>query len=107
MGTVYTVKIAQSPLDRDELEAVRNAVDELLVKLNAELSTYDANSAISRFNRQRTTSPVPASATFREVTQRALELSATTDGAFDPTLGPWIDLWGFGASGPRTNAPRT
>jgi thiamine biosynthesis lipoprotein len=71
-------------------------VDTLLAEINHTMSTYDPESELSRFNRLRTTDWVPASASLRDVIKAALEIGAQSEGAFDITVGPLVNLWGFG-----------
>ncbi len=82
-------------------EACRRAVSEAfseIARIESLLSVYRPDSEISQFNR----SPdriVPLSAEVREVLAQALRFAEISDGAFDPTLGPLIRLWGFGPDG--------
>lgn len=96
MGTHYDIKIAHSPLTRLEARRLLLDVEQYLRQFNDEMSTYIADSEISRFNRARHTDPVPVSVTFATVTREALQWAERTNGAFDPTLDPLINLWGFG-----------
>lgn len=93
MGTQYNLKIAQDVVDEvrlgEDVEAVLREVDDLL-------STYRPDTDISQFNASRSTDWLPVSATFCDSVQEALELSELTDGAFDITVAPLVNLWGFG-----------
>ena len=90
MGTIaYNVKY----LDKDQ-RVFKQQIDSLLVDFNQSLSTYIPDSEISIFNRQgEITFAFPY---FYEVLKASKEVYAQTDGAFDPTVGPLIDAWGFG-----------
>jgi len=95
MGTTYSVKVVDPPaqLQRDTLAALVEAeLDGLLRKL----STYDPQSELSRFNHSRETDWVAASGEMVEVLAEARRVSELTGGAFDVTVGPLVDLWGFG-----------
>lgn len=96
MGTTYNVTLPELPdgLSQDD---VQQQLDALLLEVNQEMSTYQADSVISSFNRSTLTDWFPVSAQFVRVSQTALELSRLTDGAYDITVGPLIELWGFGA----------
>ena len=96
MGTSYQVQIVDMPGD---IEAEDLAVDisGLLRELDTEtFSTYASNSELSRFNRHGINIPFVASSAMMEVLLMAQEISALSGGAFDVTVGPLVNLWGFG-----------
>ncbi|MBK9306671.1 MAG: FAD:protein FMN transferase [Nitrospira sp.] len=95
MGTTYTVKY-RATQDTPPLKAMQSDVDALLAEINHTMSTYEPESELSRFNRLRTTDWVPASASLRGVLNAALEIGTQSEGAFDITVGPLVNLWGFG-----------
>jgi FAD:protein FMN transferase len=95
MGTTYSVKYRPTQ-DTPSLKAIQIEVDALLAEINHTMSTYDPESELSRFNRLRTTEWVPASASLLTVLKAALEIGAQSEGAFDITVGPLVNLWGFG-----------
>src|SRR5690554_8108072 len=66
------------------------------------MSTWRADSELSTLNRQADQSEwTELSPALFEVIQRAQEISAMTDGAFDVTIGPVVNLWGFGPQARR------
>jgi thiamine biosynthesis lipoprotein len=95
MGTSYTVELA-APID----DAVRTRLAELieveLAAINRAMSTYDPRSELSQFNRRQDFRWAPASPGLLEVLDSASRISTSTQGAFDVTVGPLVDLWGFG-----------
>ena len=98
MGTTYTVRVvgpstSPDPAVGDDIQRTLDGVDTLM-------STYDAASEVSRFNVAPTTEPFPMSPDTMAVLGRALAISVETGGAFDITVGPLVDAWGFGP-GPR------
>ena len=95
MGTTYSIKYRPAQ-DTPSLEAMQVEVDALLAEINRTMSTYDPESELSRFNRLRTTDWVSASDSLRAVLKTALEIGAESEGAFDITVGPLVNLWGFG-----------
>ena len=104
MGTTYTVKLAQLP-DGVSLEQLGERADATLERINALMSTYRQDSEISRFNSSVDTGWQPVSAETGTVIAAALEVSHSTGGAFDITVGPLVDLWGFGPAGERDRLP--
>jgi thiamine biosynthesis lipoprotein len=105
MGTRYTVKIAgDTPTDQQRAE-LRAAIEQRFDELNRQMSHYLPDSELSRFNRSASTAPVKVSAEFARVARRALELFRDSVGAFDPTLEPLINLWGFGHKKTPGNVP--
>jgi thiamine biosynthesis lipoprotein len=102
MGTWYSVRLGARPagLDPPRLQA---DIEARLDRVNAWMSTYRPDSEISRFNRYEGTDWFPVSAETEHVVQAALEVSRLTDGAFDVTVAPLVDLWSFG---PETREPR-
>lgn len=95
MGTTYSVKYRPTQ-DTPSLQALQIEVDALLAEINHTMSTYDPESELSHFNQLRTTDWVSASAPLRDVLKAALEIGAQSEGAFDVTVGPLVNLWGFG-----------
>ncbi|UCH47799.1 MAG: FAD:protein FMN transferase [Betaproteobacteria bacterium] len=95
MGTRYAVQLA-APID-DGLRAELAELIELeLAAINRAMSTYDPRSELSEFNRRQDLGWVPASRGLLEVLDSATRISASSEGAFDVTVGPLVDLWGFG-----------
>jgi thiamine biosynthesis lipoprotein len=96
MGTSYQVQIVDMP-DGIAAEDLAADIGDLLSQLDTEtFSTYASNSELSRFNRHGVNIPFIASAELIEVLLMAQEISALSGGAFDVTVGPLVNLWGFG-----------
>lgn len=91
MGTTYHIKY----LDPEGV-SYQDAIDSLLEKYNRSLSTYVPNSEISRFNKG--TILKYSSPFFYPVLHRSREIYEKTHGAFDPTVGPLVNAWGFGSA---------
>ena len=98
MGTTYTVKIATPGLSEGAREAARAAVAGALDAVVAQMSSYLPDSELSRFNRHDGTAPFALSPETLAVFALAQEVSAATAGAFDITVAPVVDAWGFGPS---------
>lgn len=96
MGTTYSIKVVDMP-DGVSAAQFAEAINDLLTHLDREqMSTYTEDSELSRFNRAELGSAVPLSAELAEVMALALDVSELTDGAFDVTVGPLVNRWGFG-----------
>ena len=90
MGTIiYNVKFIGPPL-----KDIQTEIDEELKDFNESLSTYIADSEISRLNRNGTFTF--ESKYFLPVLKRSRDVYNNTDGTFDPSIGPLIQAWGFG-----------
>ena len=100
MGTTYTVKYA----DDVAVERVHEIAERTLQDVNARFSTYAPDSEISRFNAHASSEPFAASPEFVALLRQALEVARKSDGAFDPTVAPVVDLEGFGADGREPHA---
>ncbi len=68
-------------------------VDSILQNINKLYSIFDCTSLVSKLNRNEPVVPSPA---FAAMVRDALDISKNTDGAFDITVGPLVNLWGFG-----------
>jgi thiamine biosynthesis lipoprotein len=79
--------------------ALQQQVDLRLAAINLEMSTYLPDSEISRFNRYTDDDWFAVSAETAMVVAAGLEVSRDTQGAFDVTVGPLVNLWGFGPEG--------
>jgi thiamine biosynthesis lipoprotein len=107
MGTVYAVKIVPSDLKKTGIvpDSLHRQIDSLLKEINNQMSTYIPESQISGFNRYRKTDWFPVSTDLCRVIKRALDISRMSDGAFDITVGPLVNLWGFGPEQRNTLVP--
>lgn len=104
MGTSFHVTISDSSNALDLSQLIMD-IDDALKKVNREMSTWDPESEISKFNHRQSSEPFECSSDFLTVMKRSLQLSASTDGAFDPTLQPLLNLWGFGSDGIERQVP--
>ena len=105
MGTTFEVKVVASPFPEQRQEAVREAIQAQLRDVDGKMSTYREASEISRLNRSRETTPHPLSRETFTVLAEALRISRVTDGAFDITVGPLVNAWGFGPAPHPTSLP--
>lgn len=96
MGTSYTVKIAGTNSMPAVEIAARDAVRQAFDAVVARMSTYLPDSELSRFNRHASRAPFAVSADTLAVFALARDVSAASGGAFDVTIAPVVDAWGFG-----------
>jgi thiamine biosynthesis lipoprotein len=73
--------------------------------VNQALSTYRPDSALGRFNADESGDWVPIDAELGAVLAYGLSLAQRSDGAYDVTVGPLVDLWGFGPAPARNRVP--
>ena len=104
LGTTFKVAIVDAPetLDAGALEtqivASIDAVDRLA-------STWRDDSELSQLNASPSIDWILVSRELCDMLDRALQISEATDGAFDVTVGPLVNLWGFGPDGPVSEPP--
>jgi len=104
MGTTYHIRYVTANPNHSP-ERVKEKVDAVLEQVNSQMSTYDPNSELSLFNQRKTTEPVVISRSLETVVRRALEIGEETDGLLDVTVGPLVNLWGFGPLGRPEQVP--
>lgn len=103
MGTFWRVSLAG-------IDAAR--ADDLRIKIQAQLdgddkqlSTWKNDSALMRFNRSASTQPWPVEEAMSDIVTLSLRIGAKTDGAMDITVGPLVNLWGFGPARQPVKTP--
>jgi FAD:protein FMN transferase len=94
-GTTYHIKVVDLPATLAP-DTVKSAIEAELEDINRHLSTYVPDSELSLFNKSRDTGWIPASAGLVEVLAEAHRISDLSHGAYDVTVGPLVNLWGFG-----------
>ena len=95
MGTTYNVKYVLAEGEK-EVEGLQEEIDAKLVNINKLMSTYDTTSELSRFNQYRYSDNFEVSKETLTVVNEALRLARLSDGVLDVTVGPLVNLWGFG-----------
>lgn len=95
MGTRYSVKIAE-PLTPELMQQLETDVGAMIAGIESRMSTYIVESDVSRFNASRSTDWIKVSKDVCEAVVASNEISGLTNGAFDITVGPLVNLWGFG-----------
>jgi thiamine biosynthesis lipoprotein len=104
MGTSWHVTVVPGA-DGPGAAALQEGIEVVLEDVNASMSNYRQDSEISRFNALATDEWFPISTDFYAVLSTAMAIGWQSDGAYDVTVGPLVDLWGFGPAGPVTAPP--
>jgi len=94
MGTTWSVRLVPPP--GVSAQALQDGIQAELDAVDGQMSTYKPDSDLSRFNRAPAGSWQRLPPEFFTVLQYALQLAKDSDGAYDPTVGPLVNLWGFG-----------
>lgn len=95
MGTSYTIKI-NAKLTAAETKQITDGINSILNDVNQKMSTYITDSELSHINQARTSDWIMISDELYTVVKSAIEIGQLTNGAFDITIGPVVNLWGFG-----------
>lgn len=105
MGTTWSVKVSEVDLGTEARAAIADAISARLDVVNAQMSNWDPQSEISRFNAHASTDPFPVSPPVIEVLTLSREVSRRSEGAFDVTVAPLVAAWGFGPVDRPPEAP--
>jgi len=105
MGTSFSIKADQLPVDLT-VEQLREKVKARLGEINQRMSTYLKGSELSLLNRLQSTKPQHISPELLDVLLAAEKVSQLSKGAFDITVAPLVNLWGFGPDRMRYQVPK-
>ncbi|EMK5832900.1 FAD:protein FMN transferase ApbE [Citrobacter sedlakii] len=94
MGTFWRVSVVD--IDAARAEKLRNRIQAQLDADDRLLSTYKNDSAMMRFNHTKSLTPWPVSEAMADIITTSLRIGDKTLGAMDITVGPLVNLWGFG-----------
>ena len=103
MGTTYRVKVVTGYFN--DTRSLEDGIRSHLKAINESMSLYIKDSEINRFNTSRSTGRFSVSDDFILVFQTARKLYDETEGAWDGTVGPLVNLWGFGNRGIQNRIP--
>lgn len=103
MGTFYSVKISGPTTPNPH--QLQQEIDALLEQANNDISTYRQTSVLSRFNQYRGSEPQPIPRGMADIILLAQRIGRDTDGAMNITVGPLVNLWGFGPEKQPTQIP--
>ena len=103
MDTFCTITVV-SPSRKEAKEAIEAGFTEIK-RLEQLLNFFSADSEVTALNRASGREPVKVSRDTLDVIKKAVEIANYTDGAFDPTIGPLMRLWGFESQNPKPSIP--
>lgn len=103
MGTFWRVSLAG--IDAARADDLRKKIQTQLDGDDRLLSTWKNDSALMRFNRSASTQPWPVEEAMSDIVTLSLRIGAKTDGAMDITVGPLVNLWGFGPARQPVKTP--
>ena len=107
MGTYYRVSMVLTSAQLDDptyaQSALQSEIDKKLELVNDQMSTYRPDSELSSFN--KATQSLAVSPETAYVVQSSLQIYEKSEGAFDVTVGPLVNLWGFGPDKKPTKVP--
>jgi NosR/NirI family nitrous oxide reductase transcriptional regulator len=101
-GTTWSVKLRELSTETNTLQ---QSIAAELERIESSLSHWRSNSATAQFNRAQTIHAVEMPAELVRLVAQTLEISRATDGAFDITVGPLVQAWGFGPGNAPPIAP--
>ncbi|MBE9539206.1 MAG: FAD:protein FMN transferase [Proteobacteria bacterium] len=103
MGTTWHV--TYTPSTQLAAAQAQHGIEGILEEVNLSMSTYRSDSEISRFNQVQSEQWFPVSAGFMEVLEAAMAIGDASGGAYDVTVGPVVNLWGFGPEARTDSVP--
>jgi thiamine biosynthesis lipoprotein len=96
MGTTYNVKFLPITNNPIEIEESYIIIEKILKDINQQMSTYIPSSEISTFNQLQSTDWFKISEDFSNVLKESFNYYEMSDGYYDVTVMPLVNLWGFG-----------
>ena len=103
MGTSYTVKVVASK--EFDPQGLKSDIQAVLDRIESRMSTYRKDSELSRFNTSEPGRWFDVTDETATVVALGIKISQQTQGAFDMTVGPLVNLWGFGPGKVISKAP--
>lgn len=103
-GTTYHITLLPEA-DTPPSDWLQQKIEQRLGQIDRSLSNYRDDSELSRFNRAPVETWIDVGSDLYAVVKRSREISAQSDGAFDITVAPLVDLWGFGPAGRHDDIP--
>lgn len=103
MGTTYSIKVIND--GTGNIDRLQQKIDSVLIDVNKKMSTYIPDSELSLFNKNRDTSWIKLSDELFLQFEKALEVYKVSGGSYDITVGPLVNLWGFGPEQKKDAVP--
>ncbi|MDR2642536.1 MAG: FAD:protein FMN transferase [Planctomycetaceae bacterium] len=100
MGTIYSIRVHNFPKHEDWDNFVLE-IQKRLDQVEQKMSLFKSDSEISRFNMSESLDWIPVSSDVAEIVRVAIEVSNISGGAFDITVAPIVEFWGFGVERKR------
>ena len=104
MGTTYSIKFVISG-NKIDVDLIEEGIDSILWQVNNQMSTWDPESEISKFNAWKSEEPYPVSEPLVNIINHSMDISSKTNGLFDITVYELMRLWGFGPN-PKHGMPK-
>ena len=104
MGSTWSVKIPTAELRDTTQNRLKSEITTLLDKLDSEMSLWNSQSEVSKFNDYLKEDWYPVPQEIADVVNKSILISEQTEGAFDITVAPLVFLWGFGPKNLNKNA---
>lgn len=103
MGTSWSVRFVAHP--RFAVAELKQHAQAALDRIVAQMSNWQAGTALDRFNRSRPGTWHNVDLEFFRVVRAGVDMAEASGGAFDPSAGTLVDLWGFGPAPARLEPP--
>lgn len=104
MGSTYSVKYVRTSAVADPTK-LQGATREILEQMDQQLSTYRNDSVVAEFNRMPAGQCMVVPAMLRSLVEAGEHLSQQSEGAFDLTVAPLLQIWGFGPNAAKQQVP--
>lgn len=98
MGTTWHITFLPNPRLTKDAKALRADIEAILVRIDEQMSNWRKDSEISRFNQAQVTEWFPVSLDLVKVVTVAQQVSQLSNGVYDVTVGPLVNVWGFGTT---------
>lgn len=101
MGTFYNIEIVYHRNSKEfdselKIKKIKQDISDLLLKINHQMSVFEPDSELSCFNSYNKVDWFTVSLDLAEVIAQSIDVSKKSNGAFDVTVAPIVNLWGFG-----------
>ncbi len=105
MGTTYNITIVGGAITSEQRESLQQRIDQELAHIDDVMSTYNPEAELARFNLHPAGQAFHVDPSLTSLLAVAHNISNMSQGAFDVTVTPLVDLWGFGTKGPVPYQP--